>query len=251
MFSLIILLMPNYGTCQNNNANKELRFEIKKINPPLSISTEKLLSANSIYDLNNESNELDGYIKSSWIKEIISVEFSTMYNGKEQISYSKNPILTQEQKNAIVANDLKKPIKVSIKYVPENTLKIREVKEINFTFSKAPDIDAQFVGGKNQFNIYLKENAISKITNDNFGSNELSAIRFTIDEDGEIKNAHIFESLSQTSKNEKVDNLLLETIKKMPKWEAARFLNGTPVKQDFTLTVGNLESCVVNLINVY
>lgn len=251
IFSFSTLIFYNIGTCQNDNSNKELRFELKKINPPLTITEEKLLTAKSIFDINNVANELDGYIKPSWIREIVTAEILTMQKGKEQKFYSKSSILTQEQKKAIVANDLTNPVKVKVKYVPENTLKIREVKEIDFTFSKAPEKDAQFIGGKNQFNTYLKEKAISKITNDHFNGNELSAIRFTIDEEGEIINAHVFESLSLTTKNEKVDNLLLETIKTMPRWEAARNSDGSKVKQDFTLTVGNLESCLINLINVY
>jgi TonB family protein len=72
------------------------------------------------------------------------------------------------------------------------------------------------------------------------------AIKFTIDEAGQIINAHIF----QPSKDEDVDNLLLETICNMPNWKPAEYSNGKKVKQEFVLTVGNMENCMINLLNI-
>ena len=74
----------------------------------------------------------------------------------------------------------------------------------------------------------------------------MAAVKFTINEKGEIVNPHIFES----TKNEKVDKILLETIKKMPKWKPAKHANGLKTKQDFMFTVGNMESCVVNTLGI-
>jgi len=61
-----------------------------------------------------------------------------------------------------------------------------------------------------------------------------------------VINAHIVES----SKDEKIDEIFLQTIQNMPLWKPAEFANGTTVSQDFVLTVGNMESCVVNLLNI-
>ncbi|MFT4667667.1 MAG: hypothetical protein ACI9XB_004640 [Gammaproteobacteria bacterium] len=53
-----------------------------------------------------------------------------------------------------------------------------------------------------------------------------------------------------SSIDENVNELLLETIQNMPCWKPAEYANGLKVKQEFVLTVGNMESCVVNLLNI-
>ena len=80
----------------------------------------------------------------------------------------------------------------------------------------------------------------------NFKNYDLAAVKFTVNEDGKIANAHVVES----SKDEKVDRLLLATIQNMTDWKPAKYSNGLQVKQDFILTVGNMESCVVNLLGI-
>jgi len=42
----------------------------------------------------------------------------------------------------------------------------------------------------------------------------------------------------------------LETIQKMPCWKPAKYANGTTVKQDFVLTVGNMENCIMPMLNI-
>lgn len=43
---------------------------------------------------------------------------------------------------------------------------------------------------------------------------------------------------------------MAEAIRNMPSWKPAGYSNGISVKQDFVLTVGNMESCVVSLLNI-
>ncbi len=50
--------------------------------------------------------------------------------------------------------------------------------------------------------------------------------------------------------NEKINTLLLEAIQTMPCWKPAEYANGTKVKQELALTVGNHKSCVINLLNL-
>ena len=92
-------------------------------------------------------------------------------------------------------------------------------------------------------------NAIDKIST-SFNKINLAAVKFTINEEGQIVDAHVFQSAYQPSKDEKIDELLLETICNMPSWEPAEYDNGIKVKQEFVLTVGDMESCVVNLLNI-
>ena len=79
-----------------------------------------------------------------------------------------------------------------------------------------------------------------------FTGYDLAAVKFTIDEAGRITDAHVF----WPSKDEKTDALLLETICNMPNWKPAAYADGTTVKQEFVLTVGNMENCAIHLLNI-
>lgn len=234
----IAFIFSATGTAQNS-ISTELKYEVNRIYPYISITKEKMNEANTLIDLNPD-------YKSSWIKTYISVEILTSHNGTERKAMSKNEILTQEQKDNLNMADVDKDISVKVRYIPDNTLKHNDIKELDFTFSVNPKIEAQFPGGQEQLNQYLWENAIDKIPDGVFIDYNLAAIKFSINEKGEISNVHVFES----SKDEKIDGLLLAAIRNMPSWKPAEHYNGIQAKQEFVLTVGNMENCVINLLNI-
>lgn len=80
----------------------------------------------------------------------------------------------------------------------------------------------------------------------NFTGYDLTAIQFTITEQGHIKGVQV----ALPSKDPKIDDMLVTAISKMPNWKPAEFSNGLKVKQNFVLTVGNTENCMVNLLNI-
>ncbi|MFM9949805.1 MAG: energy transducer TonB [Saprospiraceae bacterium] len=247
---LFITLAFHYPGSSQGSLTNELKFEVNRVNPPVSITKEKLKKANTLIELNNEANDLDLYFKPSWIRAYISVEVSASCKGKKRKAVSKNDALSQEQKDIMNMADAGTGISVQIQYIPENTLTHNDVKDLNFTFTVDPENEAKYSGGQQKLNQYLMEHAISKIPDGSFKNYDLTAIKFTINEAGEIINAHVFESVYQSYKNEKVNKLLLEAVRSMPCWEPAKFSNGIKVKQDFVLTVGNMESCVINLLNI-
>ncbi len=238
----IIFALPDLGSAQGNLPGA-LKFEVNRVYPYISITKEALNKANSLTDLNR-------HYRSSWIKEFISVEISTCHKGKILKSVSKSDILSQEQKDRMNMADAGADISVKVKYMPENTLKYNEPKEYDFTFTVDPELGAKYPGGHQQLVKYLKEKAIDKIPGDSFRNYDLTAVKFTISEEGEIINAHIFGSEYQTAKNSETDYLLLETIRNMPCWMPAEHADGAKVKQEFVLTVGNMENCVVGLLNI-
>ena len=238
----ITLFFPNPGASQDNLTN-EPRFEVNRIYPYISITKEALNEANSLTDLNR-------HYKSSWIREYNSVEVLTSYKGKIIKSTGKNDALSQEQKNLMNMADAGADISVKVKYIPENTLTHNDPKEISFTLTVDPEHEAEYPGGQQQLIKYLKEKAIDKIPGASFKDYDLTAVKFTVNKKGEIIDAHLFGSEYQTSKNEIIDELLLETIRNMPCWKPAEYSNGTKVKQEFVLTVGNMENCMVNLLNI-
>jgi len=93
---------------------------------------------------------------------------------------------------------------------------------------------------------FLKNNAINKISNTDKIGDHIGIVKFTVSKEGAINNVHVFEA----SRDEKIDQILLETVSSMPNWSPATYADGTKVDQDFVFMVGNLESCSVNLANV-
>ena len=233
------LIFPKFGSSQDNVTN-ELRYELERAYPYLSISKAQLNKARTLSDL-------DWRYKPSWVKEYISVEIVTSYKGKIKTAVSKDNKLSQEQKDMMSNADPGKDITVNIKYIPENTLKHNEPKEHDFIFTVNPENDAEYASGQQQLKQYLKEKAIDYIPYDNFDPNTLAAIKFTVNEDGEINDAHVFISAN----DKKTDELLLQAIRNMPCWKPAEYADGTKVKQEFILRVGNMESCLLNHLNIY
>ena len=207
--------------------------------PSPSITKEEVRKAHALIDLNK-------HYKPSWVREYISVEISTHHQGNIKKSTGKNDILTQEQKEQLNSADVNTEIAVKVKYIPENTLKQNDPKEFNFSFKIDPDREATYTGGQQQLKKYLKENAIDKVSKTNFRQHHVTALKFTITEEGAIVDAYVFEP----SKDEQVDELLLDAICNMPNWQPAEYANGLRVRQEFALTVGDHKSCVMNLLNI-
>jgi hypothetical protein len=216
-----------------------LRFEVNRIYQPLSISHDQLNEARTLEDLNK-------YYKSSWVQEYISVEIITSHEGNIKKAMSKNDMLSPEQISHMTMADDGSDISIKVRYIPENTLKHNEAKEFNFNFIVYPEIEATYVGGQQQLTQYLKENAIDKIPPGSLDEKVLAAVKFTVDHTGNIIDVHTVWS----SEDETIDNLLLETIHSMPAWKPAEYSTGLKTNQEFVFMVGNMESCVVNLLNL-
>ena len=95
---------------------------------------------------------------------------------------------------------------------------------------------------------YLVSNAVDKIPEGIFQPTDFAAVQFTINESGEVIDAQVFESAFQLHPHDKANAILLEAVRQMPSWEPAEFCKGTMISQNYVFVVGNLESCLNNLI---
>ncbi|MGB1243675.1 MAG: hypothetical protein ACPG49_14195, partial [Chitinophagales bacterium] len=234
--SILILFLLQLTICsfsQNSLTANGLSCEVHGVYPPLSITKEKLNEAHTLMHLNR-------YYKSSWVRKFISVEILASYKGKTRKAVSKDDALTQEQKDIMDRVDVGTEIEVIVRYIPNNTLTHNDVKVFDFKFMVHPENEAKYVGGQQELTEYLKESVIDTIPDGIFEGYDLAVVKFTINEIGEITDVHIFE----TSKDEETDKLLLEAICNMPNWKPAEYIDGTKVKQEFVLMVGNMENCV-------
>ncbi len=239
---IFALAFPHLSSTQDSTLVK-VAYEVNKVVPYISITKENLTKVHSLIDLNYR-------YESEWVKEYKSVEIRASYNGNTKKAESCNNVLSQEQKDILNMADLGKEIKVSVLYIPENTLPDNDVKEMKFSISVVPESEATYPGGQQQLRKYLAESAINKISEGTLEGYDLAAVKFVIDEQGQVVDAHIFESASQMLENVALDKLLLESICNMPTWKPAEFANGVKVKQEFVLTVGNMSSCLIPLLSI-
>ena len=244
---LTALVIPQHTFAQEL-MSEELRFEVRKVDPPLSISQHQIQEAHRLADLNNEANELDLYFKPSWIRSYVSVEIVAIHQGKQRKAVGKNDILTQEQKEIIQHADAGTPIAAHIQYLPENTLSHNDVKSLDFEVNIKPLRDARYPGGQQKMKDYLASNAVDKMPEGIFQPTDFAAVQFTINESGVVVDAKVFESAFQLHPHDKANAILLEAVRQMPSWEPAEFSMGTTISQNYVFVVGNLESCLNNLI---
>jgi len=240
--TLFFLLLSLSGNSQANS-DYELKCEVNRVLPYISITKQELSEAQTLIDLNPR-------FKSEWIQKYISVEISATGNGKPMKATSRNDLLTKKQKVLMNSADRNTDISVKIQYLPENTLKQNEVKEMTFSFILDPKTEAQYVGGEQELKRYLKKNIIDELAAGSIKKYDLAAVNFTVDEKGNVVDIRIFDTSMYGTKPAKTDEILMKAICNMPRWKPATYSDGTKVKQDFALTVGDHESCVVNILNI-
>jgi TonB family protein len=193
------------------------------------ITREKLHDARSMGDI-------IPYYPVLWILSYVSVEIVATCDGKAMIATSPNDILSTDQKNILNTVDLGANIIVNIDYKYKNpATDIIEINRMHYSTSVIPELEAEFPGGEQQMNKYLKEKAIDKISEGASKIFKFAIIKFTVDEEGKITNAQI----ATASGDPKIDKLLLKAINKMPKWKPAENPMGIKAKQSFEFSVGN------------
>jgi len=242
LFVFFALLSQNVSFAQDSIPN-ELQFEVNVAYPYISITEKELTEANSLEQLNH-------HFKPSWIKKYISVEIQTTSKGNTLKATNTSNTLSPEQKSILEKSDVDSEIAVNIQYIPENTLKNNEPKELSFSIRIDPNVQAKYPDGLQQLKKYLFDSAINKIPSDVFHNFDLMAIEFTINEQGKVMDAHVFNSVYQTFGHQETEALLLKTIQDMPLWQPAQYANGTKTKQHFVLSVGNMENCMTSLLNI-
>ena len=236
---LVVTAIPKNGTSQEANVDG-VWFDVMRVYPTPTLDRDTLIVAKKVVDIHK-------YYKSSWVRKVISVEVFSTINGIEKKATSKDDILTEEQKQNMEAADIGSVISVIVNYIPENTLKNNEPKVYDFSFSVDAETEAIHPQGKTQLKQYMSEKAISKIDNALFeGNYKLAAVKFGVDDDGQIVDAYVFNS----SDDKEVDALLLDAVCNMPSWKPAEYANGQKTRQEFVLAVGSKASCNMNLLNL-
>lgn len=235
---IAFLTLPLFTLAQDVESF-DLGFEINRVSPILTVDKYKLEGATNLIELNER-------FESDWIKEYISVETSLVTNGVATIIGTIDDKITKEQKSLMLSADPATDIAIKVRYIPDNNLSDNDIQELRFVFNVDPEREANYKGGLAALNAYLQSEVIDKVSASDFNIYNLTAIKFTINEDGEVVDAKVEES----SKDKEVDALLVNAIAGMPAWNSARYDGGTTVSRDFVFTVGDHRSCVINLLDI-
>ncbi|NNF22757.1 MAG: energy transducer TonB [Saprospiraceae bacterium] len=242
IFLSLMLCILSQGTTvlAQETRSPSIECSVHKVYPSFSISRQKLVEANTLVDLNK-------HYKPSWIKDYVSVEVSATVDGKKMIIKSKNDTLTNDQKNMLKNIDTNTSVSFLVKYIPDNNLKNKEVRKYDCEIPVEPEKEARFPGGEVAMKKYLKAYAFDKLPENSFEEYAVGTVKFTVNEEGQIINPHFFWPIE----NDEVEKILMSTICNMPVWEPAEFADGTKTKQELVLTVGDMRSCVINMLNIH
>lgn len=173
---------------------------------------------------------------SSMIDSYTSTEISVTTNGKVAKATGANETLSSEQKSLLQTADVGSDIAVEIGYVHQNPVTLfPDVRQMQFTMTVFPEVEASYPGGHTELMRYLKENAIEKISESFPKETRGVVIKFIVTETGKITNAQISESCTDPQ----IDQELLNAIINMPEWKPAENLEGVKIPQEFEFAVGN------------
>jgi hypothetical protein len=236
---ILLLLLLSLGQTFCGFAQNDLKFEINKVHPFVSIAENKLADANTLSDLNKR-------YPATWMKEYQSVEISAMVNGTKTTAVGNSEVLTPAQKELLQQADHGGEIAVSVTYVPANTLEDNPAQEYAFNMVVMPDQSAAYAAGEEALHQYLENNCIAKVAQGSFQGYDLSAIKFTVTEQGHIADVQVV----LPSQDAKMDEMFIAALSKMPNWQPAQFSDGDKVQQEFVLTIGNMDNCMVNQLHI-
>lgn len=171
----------------------------------------------------------------NWISSYVSVEISMTCGGKLKKMKGVNDNLTGEMLKMLSSIDLGSDLMINVTYKTKNPVtNLLEDSKMNYVATLIPDVEADFIGGKDELIKHIKQDIAYKIPESTLKKLKPILIKFTINENGDVANAII----SRTSSDLTIDKLLLEVINKIPKWKPAQNINGAKVSQDFKFGLG-------------
>ena len=225
---LCMFLTPWLFIAAKPALSQELFFEVKG-NYQRGVSLKKLKSARTMADFCN------GF-PSNWISNYVSSELSFIKDDKIMKSFGHNDTLTPDQRQMLQTVGLNTEIEFNNTFMAENPVNhFVSARTMQLKMRVIPEKEAGFKEGYPKMSYYLYENAVRKITPSVPKSFQQVRVLFTVGEDGSVWDAR----LESTSGKPDTDQLILDVIRAMPKWNPAEDQNGQPVKQEFELTIGS------------
>lgn len=180
------------------------------------------------------------------IIDYLSVNITTMHNGKILTAHSSNDQLSAEQKRIIATADLNTEVNIHVTFKYKDQIsktggQEHKIIEGNLAVTVVPETEAQFPGGFTELREQLMKSVLAKLPSGaaatTLYTDKLSraVLKFTVNEDGKITDV----SMSNTSTDPFIDTLLIDAAYHLPTWTAAKNAKGQRVKQHFTFSLGS------------
>ncbi len=243
IFTLIVnvflLTFCSQNSYTQENPDFEFTFDVQKVYNGIHTTKDDVRRAKTLVEINE-------YYKPEWIKEFKQVTYSIIIDRKQKYFVADDDTLFEEIRMQLLSADPGSSIEVEVAYLPDNNLNFNDLKHQQFSFIFEPDISASYHGGNDALAEYLTSNAIEKLSKSVFKQHHLTAVNFIIDSRGQINDVEVFES----SGDLETDRMLVDALCKMPAWSPAKYEDGMEVDQQYVLLVGDMNSCVINLVNI-
>ncbi len=218
----------NFGIGKSKDVSEDLRYEVRGMYSR-AIEKEKLSEAKVISDIISD-------YPINWITDYISIEILGTCNGEFMTAIGPNAVLTDEQKNILSKADMASDVVINVKYTYKVPIdNIIEKNTMHVLMTVVPDKQAEYIGGYDQLINYLKEKSIYQFSETDPKKFRQVVVRFTVNEEGKTIDVKI----PNASVTSKAEQLLIDVINNMPQWKPAENAQGTKVKQEFELIVGN------------
>lgn len=201
--------------------------------------TYALITLDSLQDAKTLQDIYARY-RPAQVASYIAVEVSSACQGQISKAVSADDALSPAQIGILKQADKGCIIDVVVDYIPNNTLKDNPPRKMSFSLTMIPIVESKYPGGSQQLKAYLKAQIIDQLSTAIAGQIPLAAVRFTINREGQVSDAHVF----KTSGKETVDALVLEALSSMPAWSPAKNAKGMLIPQEFEFRIGtDLRRC--------
>jgi hypothetical protein len=231
--SKLLLFLIYEGICLSGFSQKG-QFQLQFIRSTL-IQQEKLFEAKTLKEM---IPDYPNYYTTTI--DYTSLKITTTVNGSNITCVGESDTLSEEQKKCLRIADPGTAIEIQafFKYKDSTNDALGtggRIKGMRFSLCIVPAIEAEFPGGRQNLFTYLSEIKDAKNSTDHSSplSEQYFRLRFTINEQGQVERI----VLLQGSSDSKIANIL-EKLKNMPRWTAARNSEGQAVPETFTLVNG-------------
>lgn len=226
--SFLILFLVSAAMLNGQNS-PDLFFTLQH-RDMLSVSPDEL-------DKAEELNDLHRLYRGKWVEQYYRTEIRLVDGEKFKSAFGADAKLTEEQKDLLLSANAGNEIEINVSYLPKNNLIDNPTRVMSYTYNVTPDVFAEFKGGDEAFDQYIKNTLTSKLSEEEKKKLSIGIIAFSVSEQGKVSDV----SLTKSTTDEKLDTAILECFNSMPNWEPARNADGSLTAHPMVFYVSNMQ----------
>jgi TonB family protein len=215
------------------------------------LQKENLVGTQSVNDVLMSMYRYPDYVQ-EWTAQLkyLLVEVVGICEGKERRSVAKGGVFSADQTEIFSKSDVGRLLKINVEYMElvssiNPSSDPNEVKRMRLHITVRPAVEAMYPGGYAEMVTYLRNSVYAGLGNESDPADEIktkveqSAVTFIVNEEGTVTDAKI----ERSSSNDDIDRLILDAVKKMPKWSPAAAASGIKVKEVLSVSLTTRAGC--------